>query len=119
MPTLFKNSTSTDIGIIPTEVLATDSGNQFTIIGLNLANTTSSMIQVNLVLKTWAPDIGGTNSTLLSTGNILKNIMIPPQSSFKAITNGEKLIVAKNNSLEVSSNAPSSVDAVISYVEIL
>ena len=119
MPTLFKNATSNNIGIIPTEVLTTDSGNQFTIIGLNLANTTSSLIQVSVVLKTWTPDISGNNETLVSTGNILRNIMIPPQSSLKAITNGEKLIIAKNNSLEVSSNAPNSVDSVISYVEIL
>jgi hypothetical protein len=77
------------------------------------------MIQVNVVLKTWNADGSGNNSTLISTGNILKSIMIPPQSSLKAITNGEKLIIAKNNTLEVSSNAPSSVDSVISYVEIL
>jgi hypothetical protein len=48
----------------------------------------------------------------------MRNIMVPPQSTLKAVTNGEKLILSANNSLQVVSNAPTSVDVVVSYVSI-
>lgn len=201
MATLLKNSVTTGIGITPRTVLTTVSNNRYTIIGLNLANTGSSMVQVsiqltdgntyiehamqNVVASTGGQftctaesriDVGqtvtisgtlggsatisgytnpktyyiiatnGTTTFTLSatesgpaisttagttdgltftagtidvTGYFLKNILVAPQSSLKAITNSEKLVLSVNNSLKISANVNNSIDAIVSYVEIL
>jgi hypothetical protein len=46
-------------------------------------------------------------------------MMIPPYNSAKIITNGEKLILMENTSLTITSDVASSLDAVISYAEIV
>lgn len=202
MATLLKNSITTGVGIQPQTVLTTVSNNRYTIIGLNLANTSTGMVQVNIQLtdsNTYAAHnltspviagtagqfsctaeaklqvgqtitISGTNSgsgsitgytspttyyiiatngsttfTLSATPNgpalvttagtptgwtflagtidvtayYLKNILVAPQSSLKAITNSEKLVLSTNNSLKISANVNNSIDAIVSYVEIL
>lgn len=201
MATLLKNSVTPNIGIIPTTVLKTVTNNRYTIIGLNLANTGNSMVQVNIQVvdnSTYAghnlatvnitsvtgdftctattlrvgqgitisgintgggsisgyvsgttyyiiatngsttfqlsANVGGppitttigtpTNwqfaaATIPITAYFLKNILIAPQSSLKAITNSEKLIIAPDNELQISANVNNSIDAVVSFVEIL
>lgn len=201
MATLLKNTVTPNIGIAPVTVLKTVSNNRFTIIGLNLANTGNTMVQVSIQVvdnSTYAGNnlagvaitsttgdfsctatylvvgqavtITGTNTgggsisgyvsgtayyiiatngtttfqlsanvggppvttttgtptgwqfaaaTVPITSYFLKNIMIAPQSSLKAITNSEKLVIAPDNELKISANANNSVDAVVSFVEIL
>lgn len=202
MATLLKNSITPNIGIIPKTVLTTVSNNRYTIIGLNLANTGNTMVQVSIQVadnNTYAAhnlssvviagtagqftcaaetllevgqaitisgvntgggsisgyanpttyyiiETNGTTSFTLSlnkagppisttagtpsnltfaaetitiTGYFLKNILVAPQSSLKAITNSEKLVLSVNNSLLISANVNNSIDAVVSYVEIL
>lgn len=120
MTTTFLNSITPAIGITPTAVLSTTESESFTVIGLNIANVTTSMVQVSVQLYIYAPNIDGTNnlSNIVSKGYMMKNVMVAPQSSLKLITNSEKLILAGNNSLIVSTNAPTSVDAIVSYVSI-
>ena len=202
MATLLKNSIVTGIGIQPQTVLTTVSNNRYTIIGLNLANTGNTMVQVNIQLTdsntyqahamqgvtvtgsngefsctaepridvgqsiTITGTLGGsgtiggytnpktyyiiatngsttftlsatkngpaisstagttdgltfTAATIDVTGYFLKNILVAPQSSLKAITNSEKLVISINNSLKISANVNNSIDAIVSYVEIL
>jgi hypothetical protein len=109
MATLLRNTVTQNIGIAPTEVLATSTNNRYTVIGLNLANTGNSVVQVSITLT---DDLG-------NTGFYLKNIMVAPQSSLKAITNSEKLVLGVSNSLKIYTNVPNSLDAIISFVEIL
>jgi hypothetical protein len=45
--------------------------------------------------------------------------MLPPNSSLRLIAGGEKLILGNDNQLKVKSNLANSVDAIVSYVEIL
>jgi hypothetical protein len=45
--------------------------------------------------------------------------MIAPNSSFKGMLGGEKLIIPANNSLLIQSNLSDSCDAIISYVDIV
>jgi hypothetical protein len=120
MSTSFLNSIVSDIGITPTEVLSTIQSTRQTIIGLNVANITSSMIQISIMMVAYEANGDGSSNTdvELSRGYIMRNIMVPPQSTLKAVTNGEKLILSANNSLQVVSNAPTSVDVVVSYVSI-
>ena len=49
----------------------------------------------------------------------MKDVMIAPNSSFKGMLGGEKLIIPANNSLLIQSNLDDSCDAIISYVDIV
>jgi hypothetical protein len=118
MSTTFLNTITQNIGVTPTTVLSTIQTANFTVIGLNLANTTTSMIQVSAQLFIYAPNLDGTSNTssVLSQGYIMKSVMLAPQSSMKIVTNSEKLILAGNNAIVITSNLPNSVDAIVSYV---
>lgn len=119
--TQFLNSITQNVGISPVTVLSTISTARYTVIGLNLSNTTSNLIQVNIQLVVYNPNINGTSnlSSIASQASILKNVMIAPQSSLKVITNSEKLILAGNNSIIISANSNNCVDAIVSYVSII
>jgi len=120
MATQFLNSISQNIGITPVAVLSTNNVGSYTVIGLNLANTTNAMVQISVQLFTYGANGDGTNNTsnVISQAFIAKNIMMAPQSSLKLITNSEKLILAGNNAVLINSNANNSIDAVVSYVSI-
>ena len=45
--------------------------------------------------------------------------MIPANSSLKALAAGEKLILAPSNALYLTASGDESIDAVISYVDIV
>jgi hypothetical protein len=48
----------------------------------------------------------------------VKGLAIPPNTSVKVVTQGEKLILPENTGLRITSDTTDSVDATISYVEI-
>lgn len=75
------------------------------VIGLTLANTTSSQITVSIKLNS-------TQSVFLA-----KDIPIPAGSSFEYMA-GNKVIMETNHTLSVSSNTASSLDTVVSIMEI-
>lgn len=119
MTTRFLNNIEAGIGNEPVQVLTTTEPESFTVIGLNLANTTTNMVQVSVKLVTYVPNVDGTSSNeVASQGYIMKNVMVAPQSSLKVITNSEKLILAGNNAIVVFSNTKKSIDAIVSYVAI-
>lgn len=119
MTTRFLNNIDSGIGTVPVQVLTTTQPEAFTVIGLNLANTTTSMVQVSVKLIKYVPNIDGTSSSEIhSQGYIMKNVMVAPQSSLKIITNSEKLILSGNNAIVVFSNTNNSIDAIVSYVAI-
>ena len=119
--TQFLNSITQNVGISPVTVLSTISTARYTVIGLNLSNTTNNLIQVNIQLVVYNANIDGTSNTssIASQAYILKNVMIAPQSSLKVITNSEKLILAGNNAIIINANANNCVDAIVSYVSII
>jgi hypothetical protein len=96
-------------GTVVQNSLATGGANRFTLIGCNLANTTDVDLIVNLTVT-------DANQT---TVYYLNQMMIPPYNSAKIITNGEKLILMENTSLTITSDVATSLDAVISYAEIV
>lgn len=109
MATFFRTKVEKDIGTTPVDVLQTTVGNRFTIIGCNLANTTDEDVII---------DITVTDSTAV-TGYYIKQLIISPYTSAKVITNGEKLILTEETTLTIVSDTASSVDAIISYAEIV
>lgn len=109
MPTQFKHSVVTDIGTLPIDVLQIPAGVRATVIGCNLANTTD---YDTLLVNVFVIDENSTQATFV------KNVPIPPNTSLKIITQGEKLILPASSGIRIVSNVESSIDATISYVEI-
>lgn len=109
MPTVFKNSIVTQVGTTSTNIVEIGVGVRATVIGCNLANVTDyDTVIVDL-------QISGADTTV---SYYVKGISIPPNSSVKVITQGEKLILTENSELVLTSDTPDSVDATVSYVEI-
>jgi hypothetical protein len=109
MPTTFKNSINTGIGTSPVDVLSTPDGFRTTVIGCNLANVTEyDTVNVDVLVV-------GDGS---ESAYYVKGVTIPPNTSLKLVTNGEKLILPEGHILRVSSDTASSIDATVSFVEI-
>jgi hypothetical protein len=109
MPTTFKHAVNTGIGTSPVDVLQTPIGYRITVIGCNLANTTDYDVCVVDVYVVSEDSVEAV---------YIKGLPIPPNSSVKLITNGEKLILPETAGLRIVSDTETSVDAVVSYVEI-
>lgn len=109
MPTVFRMSTATNIGITPVDVLQIAEGVRATVVGCNLANTT--------LFETVSVDVFVIDEDSVAALYI-RNVIIPPNTAVKLITGGEKLILPETAGLRVSSTVESSIDVVISYVEI-
>ena len=104
--TLTKNAVQTGIGTA-TDILQVSTGYRVTVIGCNIANTTSQSIVVSI-------RVVGADSTLVY---YLKEVPVPPSTSLKVITNDEKLVLEANTSLQIESDVANSADVVLSYVE--
>ena len=109
MPTVFKHALVTQIGTNPTYVVEIGAGVRATVIGCNLANVTdydTVIVDIQVV---------GADTTV---AYYVKGLAIPPNSSVKIITQGEKLILPAETELRIVSDTADSVDATVSYVEI-
>lgn len=109
MPTVFKHSLVTDVGIVPTDIVNIGAGVRATVIGCNLANTTDYDTVVADVF------VVGADTTV---SYYVRGLIIPPNTSVKVVTQGEKLILPETTGLRLVSNTPNSIDATVSYVEI-
>ena len=78
-----------------------------TVIGLTVANTTASEVLVDATLN------DGSNDTY-----IVKNAPVPAGSSLVIIGGDQKVVLTTNDSIKVKSDTASSVDAVMSILEI-
>ena len=108
MATLFKNSVVKDVGTVPIEMLETNGSTRATVIGLSLTNLTNDFVFVSVQIQ---------DDTSV-TGYYLKDTLLPANTSLRAVSTGEKLIIAPNNKLLVQSSIDDSVDAILSVVEI-
>ena len=109
MATYFKTQIAKNIGTTPLDVIGTVDNNRFTVVGCNLANT----IDEDVIVDIFVVDSSST------AAYYLKGLVISPYTSAKVITNGEKLILEPNTFLRVVSDTVDSIDAVVSYVEIV
>lgn len=109
MPTLFKHAITTAVGITPINVLEIAAGVRATVIGCNIANVTDFD---TAVVNMFVIDETSTQATYA------RGIIIPPNSTVKVITQGEKLILPGTTAIRIESDTESSVDVTISYVEI-
>lgn len=109
MASFFRNAVITEIGTTEVTALSTVGNNRMTVIGLSLANLTQSIVLVDVKLENSDGDIG----------HYVHQMMIPANSSLRLVNGGEKLILAENNSLYITANIDASLDAIISYVELI
>jgi hypothetical protein len=109
MATVFKHALVTEIGTVPTDVVEIGGGVRATVIGCNLANITDFDTVVADVF------VVGADTTV---SYYVRGLVIPPNTSVKVVTQGEKLILPETTILRVVSDTTESIDATVSYVEI-
>jgi hypothetical protein len=109
MPTSFNQAIESGIGTTPVTLLEVPTGFKVTVIGCNLTNITeydNAIVDVQITTE-------GSSYAYYAKG-----IVIPPNTSLKLVTNGEKLILPQGGGIRVSSDIDGSIDAVVSYVEL-
>jgi len=109
MATFFKNKVVKEIGTVQVPIYEVGPSTRATVIGLSLANLTSSVVSANVLI---ADDTS-------VTGYYLKDVLIPPNSTLKVLNGGEKIILAATNILYVQADIDGSLDCVMSFVEIV
>ena len=109
MATQFKNKVVKEIGEVPILALETDAATKSTIIGMNLANLADFIVYASVLIH---------DDTSVE-GYFLKDAVIPPNSTLHVLAAGEKLILAPSNELYLVASGDESLDAVISYVDIV
>jgi len=109
MATVFKNVLTSGLGTTPTTVLTSNGSSTTTVIGMSLSNTTPGIVQVNIQIQ----------DTVASTSAYyVYGLTIPPNSSARVVSGGEKLNLGPLTNIIITSNSASSLDLVMSWVEI-
>lgn len=109
MATLFKNKVIKTVGTIPVDVYETDASTRATVIGMSLTNLTTSFVYVDVLIQ----------DDTSNTGYYLKDTLLPANTSLRVVNQGEKLIVAPSNKVQVRASIDDAVDVVLSFVEIV
>lgn len=110
MANAFLRKTSRDIGVTATQVGAytVGSGVETTIIGLTVSNTTTSAVEIEVYHRD-----GSDNDTYL-----VKGAPVPVGSSLVVVGGDQKVVLEPDDEIYVKSNADTSVDVVMSILEV-
>jgi hypothetical protein len=108
MAAILKNKVVKDIGILPVDIFETTGANRATVIGMSVTNVTENLVYVDVLVQ----------DDTSNTGYYLKETLLPANTSLRVVSQGEKLILAPSNKLQVRSNVNDSVDVIVSYAEI-
>ena len=109
MATFFKNKVVKQVGTVPIEILSVPGGSKVTAIGLSIANLLDGNTRVSIQVK---------DDTSV-TGYYVKDVMIAPNASLRAINGGEKLVLPATNGVIITADQNDAVDVILSYVEIV
>ena len=109
MATFFKNKIVKNVGTVPVDIYTTPADAKATGIGLSIANLLDGNTRVSITIK---------DDTSI-TGYYVKDVMIAPNASLRAINGGEKLIMPTQNVLAVQADQDDAVDVIFSFVEIV
>lgn len=108
MANTFKNRTLRAVGTSPVDVGAVvASSTQTTLIGMTLANITASAINVTATIN------DGSNTT-----HIVKNAPIPTGGSLILLGGDQKVVLMTGDKVIITSDTASSVDVIMSFLEI-
>jgi len=108
MANAFKNRTLRAVGTSPVDVGAVVGGStETTLIGMTLANITSGVISVTATLN------DGSNTT-----HIVKDAPVPTGGSLILLGGDQKVVLMTGDKVIITSNTASSVDVIMSFLEI-
>tara|TARA_R100001015_G_C4634818_1_gene202239 strand:+ start:4565 stop:4897 length:333 start_codon:yes stop_codon:yes gene_type:complete len=109
MANAFLNKMSRDIGTSLTAVggYTVGASTETTVIGLTVANTTASTVNIDVTLN------DGANDTY-----VVKDAPIPTGGALVPIGGNQKIVLNTGDSIKVNSDTASSVDAILSILEI-
>ena len=107
MANTFKLKTKANVGTATSDVYVVPSATTTVVIGVTLANTTGSSINV------------GVGVTRASTDNVnlMKNVPIPQGSSFEFMA-GNKVVLETTDTLTAVSDVNNSLDVALTIMEI-
>ena len=106
----FKVSVVAGVGTSPVQAYLCPASRETTIIGLSLANISTSQITVDAVLS-----IGDAGN---GVARLIKAAPIPVGSSLIVVGGDQKLVLNAADHVMITSSLASSVDVVTSYLEI-
>lgn len=109
MANFFRNKVVKEVGTQLVEVVRLPDNSRATVIGLSIANLTEGNVLASVYIE----------DNNANVGHYIKDVIISPNTTLKALNGGEKIILAPENALFVSSNQPDGIDVVLSYVEIV
>ena len=107
MANTFKLKTKANVGVSTSDVYVVPSATTTVVIGVTLANTTGSSINV------------GIGVTRASTDDVklMKNVPIPQGSSFEFMA-GNKVVLETTDTLTAESDVSNSLDVALTIMEI-
>ena len=107
MANVFTRYLNKDVGTSAATVVTVGAGTQTTIIGLSLANTTTSPITVSAYITASAVDY-----------YLVKDALVPVGGSLVVVGGDQKTVLVTNDALKVISSAASSADVITSVLNI-
>ena len=107
MANTFKLKTKANVGVSTSNVYVVPSATTTVVIGVTLANTTGSSINVGVgVTRASTDDV-----------NLMKNVPIPQGSSFEFMA-GNKVVLETTDTLTAESDVNNSLDVALTIMEI-
>ena len=107
MANTFKLKTKANVGVSTSNVYVVPSATTTVVIGVTLANTTGSSINVGVgVTRASSDDV-----------KLMKNVPIPQGSSFEFMA-GNKVVLETTDTLTVESDVNNSLDVALTIMEI-
>ena len=110
----FRNRTLTGVGTSATTLYATPDGKTSIVLELDLANTTSNVVEASVELLDYSDASGSGVGT--NWKHIVKNAPVPSGGSLMVIA-GQKIVLEAGDKVRVTSSAASVMDAVAAILE--
>ena len=110
----FRNRTLTGVGTSATSLYATPDGKTSIVLELDLANTTSSVVEATVELLDYSDASGSGVGT--NWKHIVKNAPVPAGGSLMVIA-GQKIVLEAGDKVRVTSSAANVMDAVAAILE--
>jgi len=109
MPNTFKNKVYANLGTAQQDIYVTPASTTSTVIGLSLANTTVSTITVSVKLI---------DTSTATTVYLIKDAPLPAGSSLVVVGGDQKVVLEAADKIAAVSSLTTSVDVVMSVLEI-
>jgi len=109
MANLFKNSVTGSIGTTNTRVYQTPAATVSTVIGMSVSNIVTNNISVNVTI---------TDASATQTRYLVRNGLIVEGSSMVVVGGEQKVVLESGDYISVVSSAATSVDVIVSVLEI-